>query len=140
MLNKERYFMNEAYKQAELAFDDGEIPVGAVVVCKGQIIAKAYNQTERLNDATAHAEMIALTSASNFLQSKYLDECTLYVTLEPCKMCQGAIEHAHVKKVVFGAADNRRKSMQPLFELEGGLMQDECQSLLNEFFERLRKD
>ncbi|MCB0502746.1 MAG: nucleoside deaminase [Bacteroidetes bacterium] len=138
MLNKDMYFMKEAYKQAELAFEDGEIPIGAVIVCQDRIIAKAYNQVERLNDATAHAEMIAITSASNFLQSKYLDECTLYVTLEPCKMCSGAISNAHIKNVKFGAFDNSKDPLSDHFVKFGGFMEEECQALIDEFFNNLR--
>lgn len=132
--------MKEAYKQAEMAFDDGEIPIGAVVVCKDQIIARAYNQVERLKDPTAHAEMIAITSASNFLNSKYLDECSLYVTLEPCKMCSGAIAHAHIKTVKFGAADNSKQPLVDHFSKSGGVMQKECQALIDKFFNKLRKE
>lgn len=130
--------MKEAYKQAEKAFDDNEVPIGAVIVCKDQIIARAYNQVERLNDATAHAEMIAITSASNFLNSKYLEGCTLYVTLEPCKMCSGAISNAHIKNVIFGAHDNTADPLLDHFNKSGGIMEAECQELMNEFFNKLR--
>ena len=129
--------MNEALKQAKIAFEEGEIPVGAVIVCQDQIIARAYNQVERLKDATAHAEMIAITSAAAFMNSKYLNECSLYVTLEPCQMCNGAISESHIGKVYFGALNNlkvKRKSI----EMVGGLMQDDCKELIDEFFRQLR--
>jgi len=138
MLNIDEFFMKEAFKQAEMAFDDGEIPVGAVIVCKDQIIARAYNQTERLNDPTAHAEMIAITSACNYLSSKYLDNCTLYVTLEPCAMCSGAIAEAHIKDVKFGAFNNRNISNKTAVKI-GGVYGDACTALLDEFFKILRK-
>ena len=131
--------MREAVKQAHCASDSGEIPVGAVVVCEGQVISKAYNQVELLHDPTAHAEMIAITSASNFLSSKYLDKCTLYVTLEPCSMCQGAIEEAHIGKVVFGAFDNSPSKSGKTVASEGGILEDECSELIDEFFKKLRK-
>src|ERR1043165_1711460 len=101
-------FMKEAFKEARKAFDLDEVPVGAVVVCNNRIIARAHNLTERLNDVTAHAEMQAITSAANFLNGKYLNECTLYITLEPCVMCAGAIAWAQFKKLVFGAPDTKR--------------------------------
>jgi tRNA(adenine34) deaminase len=138
MLNIDEFFMKEAFKQAEMAFEDGEIPVGAVIVCKDQIIARAYNQTERLNDPTAHAEMIAITSACNFLSSKYLDNCTLYVTLEPCAMCSGAIEESHIKLVKFGAFNNKAATGNSATKL-GGIYGEACTALLDEFFKRLRK-
>lgn len=100
--------MNEAYKQALLAYEEGEIPVGAVVVCKHTIIARAYNQTEKLHDVTAHAEMLAITAASNYLLGKYLNQCTLYVTLEPCLMCAGALAWAQIGKLIFGASDKKK--------------------------------
>ena len=109
-LYSDEYFMNEALKQAQMAFEEGEIPVGAVIVSKNRIIAKAYNQTERLNDVTAHAEMIAITSAANFLGGKYLNDCRLYVTLEPCTMCGGALF----------LVPNRRSFFLPLLILKGG--------------------
>src|SRR5688572_7380469 len=104
-LISDEYFMGEALKEARKAFDDGEVPVGAVVVAKNKIIARGHNQTERLNDATAHAEMLAITSATNFIGAKYLSDCTLYVTLEPCVMCAGALNWSQVRKVVYGAND-----------------------------------
>ena len=102
------YFMREALKEAKKAFESGEIPVGAVVVCKNRIVARAHNQTEKLTDATAHAEMLAVTAAANHLGSKYLNECTLYVTLEPCVMCAGALYWSQIDKIVFAARDEKR--------------------------------
>jgi tRNA(adenine34) deaminase len=101
--------MKLAFQQAELALEQDEIPIGAIIVQNKKVIAKAFNQTEQLGDATAHAEMIAITSAMNFLGSKYLKDCTLYVTLEPCMMCGGAIDHAHIERVVYGAKDEKKR-------------------------------
>lgn len=137
--------MAEALKEARKAFDDGEIPVGAVVVCNNRIIARAHNQTERLKDATAHAEMLALTAAANHLGSKYLDECTLYVTLEPCVMCGGAIHWSQLQKVVYGADDVQRgytlvKSpiLHPRTEVAKGILKKECKELIDRFFKQMR--
>lgn len=137
--------MAEALKEAHKAFDDGEIPVGAVVVCENRIIARGYNQTERLTDVTAHAEMIAITSASNYLGAKYLKDCTLYVTLEPCLMCAGAISWAQMGRIVFGARDERKgfsqletRVLHPKTEMISGVMADECKQLLLDFFQKLR--
>jgi tRNA(adenine34) deaminase len=104
----DEHFMKEAFKEAQKAFDEDEVPVGAVIVCDNKIIARAHNMTERLNDVTAHAEMLAFTSATAYLGGKYLKECTLYVTLEPCVMCAGASYWTQLKKVVFGASDPKR--------------------------------
>lgn len=143
-MNHEHY-MREALKEAEKAMADGEVPVGAVVVCKNRIIARAHNQTERLTDATAHAEMLAVTAAANFLGSKYLSECTLYVTLEPCVMCAGALHWVQLQKLVFGASDVQRGYSlisNPLLhsktEIERGVLADDCRALINEFFRKLR--
>jgi len=130
--------MREALKQAERASDGGEIPVGAVVVCEGQVISRAYNQVELLHDPTAHAEMIAITSAAGYLNSKYLEKCTLYVTLEPCPMCRGAIEEAHIGKVVFGAFDNTPVKNKPKAKDLGGILEDQCKELIDDFFRNLR--
>ncbi len=145
-LYTDEYYMKEALKEAQKGLDEGEIPVGAVVVCQKQIIARAYNQTERLNDATAHAEMIALTSAFNHLGAKYLPDCSLYVTLEPCVMCAGASYWSQVKKVVYGASDIKRgfarlneNVLHPKTELKTGIMADESKRLLDMFFEEIRK-
>ncbi len=141
----DEYFMNHAFKEAEAAFAEDEIPVGAVVVCNNQIIARGHNQTERLNDVTAHAEMIAITAAADHLGAKFLDECTLYVTLEPCIMCAGAIGWARPARIVFGAADAKKgfqtvsgKILHPKTEVIGGIMADECGELVKEFFRRKR--
>lgn len=139
MINYEELFMKEALKLANRAFEEDEVPVGAVIVFGQQIIGKGYNQVEKLNDPTAHAEILAITAACNYLGSKYLDKCTLFVTLEPCMMCTGAIREAQVQKVVFGASDNSHKKSQPnLFELQGGILEDECSSLIKRFFKLKR--
>lgn len=104
----DEYFMKEALKEAQKAFDEDEVPVGAIVVCDNKIIARAHNMTEKLNDVTAHAEMLAITSTTNFLGGKYLNECTIYVTLEPCVMCAGALYWSQVKKIVYAASDEKR--------------------------------
>ena len=140
-----QYFMQQALKEATRAFDEDEIPVGAIVVCKNRIIGKGYNQTEKLNDVTAHAEMLAITAAANYLGGKFLDECTLYVTLEPCVMCAGAIFWARPEKVVFGAHDAKRGFAQhgnllhPKTIIEGGVMEAECGALMKDFFAAKRK-
>ncbi len=139
------YFMRKALQEAEIALAEGEVPVGAVVVCKGQIIAKGHNQVETLNDPTAHAEMLAFTAATNFLGSKYLKDCTLYVTLEPCQMCAGAAFWTQVGKIVFGAYDEQRGyqhwhcKVHPKTEITGGVLADESEALLKVFFEKMRK-
>jgi len=139
------YFMEQALDLAQRAAEAGEIPVGALVVCQQRIVGKGYNQTEQLNDVTAHAEIIALTAASQYLGSKYLLDCTLYVTLEPCVMCAGAIFWAQVGEVVFGARDERRgfsrvspSLLHPKTRLVGGIRADESQALLRKFFRGLR--
>lgn len=138
--------MAEALKEARKAFDEGEIPVGAVVTCENKIIARGYNQTERLKDVTAHAEMIAITSAANYMGAKYLNDCTLYVTLEPCLMCAGALSWAQFAKLVFGTGDDRRgytvmekPVLHPKTEVIRGIMGDECKQLLLDFFQKLRE-
>ena len=139
------YFMRKALQEAEIALAEGEVPVGAVVVCKGQIIAKGHNQVETLNDPTAHAEMLAFTAATNFLGSKYLKDCTLYVTLEPCQMCAGAAFWTQVGKIVFGASDEQRGyqhwhcKVHPKTEITGGVLADESEALLKTFFDKMRK-
>ena len=139
------YFMKEALKEAQKAFVKDEVPVGAVIVCENQIIAKAHNYTETLNDVTAHAEMQAFTTAADYLGGKYLNECTLYVTLEPCVMCGGASYWTQLKKIVFGAADEKRgfsilseNILHPKTEIESGLMKEECSKLLTDFFQSKR--
>lgn len=143
--NSDEYYMKQALVEAQKAFDEDEVPVGAVVVSENQIIARAHNMTERLTDFTAHAEMQAYTSASEFLGSKFLDKCTLYVTLEPCVMCAGAAFWTRVGKIVFGAADEKRgflnkgeHILHPKTEIQGGVMSDECGKLLVNFFEQKR--
>lgn len=138
-------FMKQAFNQAKLAFDSGEIPIGAVVVSNNKIIARAHNQTELLNDFTAHAEMLAFTSASEYFSNKYLDKCTLYVTLEPCVMCSGASFWTRIGKVVYGASDLKKgftsvkKSLfHPKTIVKGGVMKEECSDILDLFFEQKR--
>ena len=139
------YFMKEALKEAEKAFLEDEVPVGCVIVCDNQIIARAHNLTERLNDVTAHAEMQAFTSASDFLGGKYLNECTLYVTMEPCIMCAGASYWAQLKEVVYGANDFKKGYSQlsenilhPKTKIVRGVMQDLCAKILTDFFKAKR--
>jgi tRNA(adenine34) deaminase len=145
LTKSDEYFMQEALKEARKALALGEVPVGAVVVCQNKIIARTHNQTEQLTDATAHAEMLAVTSASYELGSKYLTECTLYVTLEPCVMCAGALHWVQLQKLVFGAEDVQRgyslaKSplLHPKTEVVKGIFQNESKELLNQFFKRIR--
>ncbi|ADB41361.1 nucleoside deaminase [Spirosoma linguale] len=139
------YFMEIALTLAEEAADNGEIPVGAIVVCRNRIIAKARNQTEQLKDVTAHAEIMAITSATQYLGSKYLPDCTMYVTLEPCVMCAGALFWAQLGRLVIGAADARRgysrvetNLLHPKTRVETGVLAEESQALLAKFFTRLR--
>ena len=139
------YFMREALKEAQKAFDADEVPVGAVIVCENKIIARAHNYTERLNDVTAHAEMQAFTSAAAFLGGKYLNECVLYVTLEPCVMCAGAAFWTQLKGVISGAADGKRgfstlknKIFHPKTTVKSGILQEECAQLLKDFFSKKR--
>lgn len=146
MLPDDTYFMRKALDEARVAFDMDEIPVGAVVVCQNRIIAGAHNLTERLCDVTAHAEMQAITAAANSLGGKYLTDCTLYVTLEPCVMCVGAIGWAQIGRVVFGAADDKRgyrqfapEALHPKTEVTSGVLADACSALLREFFAKKRK-
>jgi tRNA(adenine34) deaminase len=139
------YFMRQAIAEAQKAFEEGEVPVGAVVVVNNQIIAKAHNQTERLRDVTAHAEMLAITAASEYLGSKYLNNCTLYVTLEPCPMCAGALSWSKLGKIVFAAADVKKgfslienSLLHPKTIVEKGVLATECQELLQAFFKNKR--
>jgi len=134
------YFMKRALQEAEQAFDKNEVPVGAVIVMNNQIIARAHNLTETLNDVTAHAEMQAFTAASDFLGGKYLKECTLYVTLEPCQMCAGASYWAQLGKIVYGASEEKRgflhlkTTLHPKTTVVGGILKEECSKLLKRFF------
>jgi tRNA(adenine34) deaminase len=141
----DEHYMKEALKEAFKAFDEDEVPIGAVVVCNNKIIARGYNQTERLNDVTAHAEMIAITSAANHLGSKYLTECDIYVTIEPCVMCAGALFWAQFRRAIFGAADPKRgfskishEMLHPKTELIKGVLQNECGEVMKKFFRKLR--
>lgn len=144
-VNSDEHFMKLALKEAEEAFKQDEVPVGAIVVCKNQVIARAYNLTEKLQDFTAHAEMQAFTSASNYLGGKYLNECTLYVTLEPCTMCAGASFWTQIGRIVYGARDEKRgyKKMNtniihPSTEIVGGILEVDCSILLKQFFQKKR--
>ena len=138
-------YMKMALEEAQKAYDAGEIPVGAVVVCKGRVVARAHNLTETLCDVTAHAEMQALTSAANTLGGKYLTDCTIYVTVEPCVMCAGAIGWAQVSRVVYGTADDKRgytqyapKAMHPKAVVACGVLEEECRKLMRDFFKERR--
>lgn len=139
------YYMKQALAEADKAAAKGEVPVGVVVVCKGRIIARGYNLTETLNDVTAHAEMQTLTAAANVLGGKYLNDCTLYVTIEPCVMCAGAIGWSQLGKLVFGAPDEKRgyrkfapQALHPKTEVLGGVLAEECAAKIRAFFEAKR--
>jgi tRNA(adenine34) deaminase len=141
----DNYFMNQALAEAKLAFEKDEVPIGAVVVCNNRIIARAHNLTETLNDVTAHAEMQAITAAANVLGGKYLDECTLYVTIEPCPMCAGALGWAQMQRIVFGADDKKKgyslfstSVLHPKTEITQGVLVEECSALMRAFFEKRR--
>lgn len=138
-------YMKMALDEASKAYAQGEVPVGAVVVCQGRVIARAHNLTETLTDVTAHAEMQAITAAANYLGGKYLNECTLYVTVEPCVMCAGALGWAQTKRIVFGATDEKRgfqrfapHALHPKTEVVSGVMADECSALMKAFFSSRR--
>jgi len=144
-LYTDEYFMKEALKEAQKAFDKDEVPVGAIIVCHNQVIARAHNSTEMLNDVTAHAEMLAFTAAADYLGGKYLEDCILYVTLEPCVMCAGASYWTQISKLVFGAGDDKRgflklknKIVHPNTLIQGGILENECGQLLKEFFKKKR--
>lgn len=137
--------MREALREAQAAAAEGEIPIGAVIECRGRIIAKGHNMTERLHDPTAHAEMIALTAATEYLGGKYLPDCTLYVTVEPCPMCAAALNWAQISGIVWGAADPKRgytlfspSLLHPRTEVSSGLLRDECSRILTDFFAKTR--
>ena len=144
MFNHE-YFMKKALQEAQTAFEKGEVPVGVVIVIGDKIIARAHNLTETLNDVTAHAEMQAFTAASDYLGGKYLKNCTLYVTLEPCQMCAGASYWTQIGHIVFGAFDPRRgfqhfgTKLHPKTEVQGGILEKECSELITKFFVEKRK-
>lgn len=147
MNRSDEYYMEQALNEARKAFDADEVPIGSIIVMNDQIIARGYNQVETLNDATAHAEMIALTSAFSYLGAKYLPEATLYVTIEPCTMCAGALYWSKISKVVFGASDEKhgglslhpeRNPLHPKTEIISGIKKDECVSLVKKFFKKRR--
>jgi len=145
-IKKDEYFMQRALDEARAALAQGEIPIGAVVVCRGRIIARAHNLTETLTDVTAHAEMQAVTMAANELGGKYLSDCTLYVTVEPCAMCAGALGWAQVPRIVYGAPDPKRgyrlyapRTLHPKAAVTAGVMENECSRLMTDFFQSLRK-
>ena len=138
------YFMKQALLEAQKAFNIDEVPIGAVIVCQNRIIARAHNYTEHLNDVTAHAEMQAITSAANFIGGKYLKDCTLYVTLEPCQMCAGALYWSQISKIVFGASDENRgfqkmgTQLHPKTQVISGVLEKECSDLMKAFFKNKR--
>ena len=141
----DEYFMKQALKEAQIAFEEGEVPIGAVVVCENKIISRAHNLTERLKDVTAHAEILAYTSATEFLGSKYLKKCTLYVTLEPCGMCASACAWSQVSKIFYGTSDPKKgfshlgsNMLHPKTKIKGGLLEEECSAILKQFFEARR--
>jgi tRNA(adenine34) deaminase len=141
----DKFFMKEAFKEAQKAKEEGEVPVGAVIVSNNIIIARAHNQVETLNDPTAHAEMLAITSATNYLGSKYLENCTIYVTLEPCMMCASALNWAKIDKIVYAAEDEKNGFMKcgksilhPKTKLEFGIMSEESSMILKDFFKEKR--
>jgi len=141
----DEYFMKQAFLEAQKAFDADEVPVGAVIVCKNQIIARGHNLTEQLTDVTAHAEIQAITAAAQYLGAKYLKECTLFVTLEPCCMCAGALYWSQIDRVVFAARDAKRGASasgsslyHPATIVENGIMENECRQLLKDFFSKKR--
>lgn len=138
------YFMKKALQEAQTALDRGEIPVGAVIVTQNRIIAKGHNLTETLTDVTAHAEMQAITAGASFLGGKYLKDCTLYVTLEPCQMCAGALYWSQISNIVYGASDEHRgylkmgTKLHPKTKVVSGILEEECSAIINEFFARKR--
>lgn len=143
--NIDELYMREAYKLAQQAFDEDEVPIGAVIVSQGKIIGKGYNLTERLNDVTAHAEMQAFTAAANYLGGKYLKDCTLYVTVEPCVMCAGASYWTQISRIVYGARDEKRgyssfhsKIIHPKTEIVNGVLEGDCAELIRSFFRNKR--
>jgi tRNA(adenine34) deaminase len=144
-LTADEQFMRKALQEAQQAFDEGEIPIGAVVVCQGRIIARAHNLTETLHDVTAHAEMQAVTAAANELGGKYLTDCTLYVTVEPCTMCAGALGWSQIPRIVYGCPDEKRgytlyapRALHPKCTVTGGVLEQECRQLMQDFFRSRR--
>ena len=143
--NKDDQYMRKALQEAEAAYDEGEIPIGAVIVCQDHIIARAHNLTETLNDVTAHAEMQAITMAANELGGKYLTDCTLYVTVEPCAMCAGALGWSQIPRVVYGCPDDKHgytllapNALHPRCTVTAGVLEDECRQLMQQFFKDKR--
>lgn len=141
----DEYYMKQAFVEAEKALSKNEVPVGAVVVCNNKIIARTHNLTETLNDVTAHAEMLAITAAEEYLGGKYLNECSLYVTLEPCVMCGGALNWSQLKRLVYGASDEKRgfkrcspSILHPKTEITSGVMEDKCKNIVQSFFQQKR--
>lgn len=144
-MNTHEQYMRKALEEAVIAAEEGEIPVGAIVVCQGKIIARAHNETEKLNDVTAHAEMIAVTMATSYLGGKYLNECTLYVTMEPCTMCAGALAWSQLGELVVGAPDPHRgysrltpPVLHPRTKVTAGILAEECSSMVKDFFKARR--
>lgn len=138
-------YMTKALKEAQLAFEEDEIPIGAVIVCRGRIIARGHNMTERLHDPTAHAEMIAITAATEAVGGKYLNDCTLYVTVEPCNMCSSALSWAQIGRIVYGALDPKRgyslyspSLLHPKTQVQAGVLAEECSALMTDFFKGKR--
>lgn len=138
-------YMKQALQEAHKAFSEGEVPIGAIIVCRGQVIARGHNLTERLHDVTAHAEMQAITAATEYLGGKYLTECTLYVTVEPCIMCAGALGWSQIPRIVYGAGDEKRgfrrfapQALHPRCEVIAGVLEEECATLMKSFFQKKR--
>ena len=143
--HKDEKYMRKALDEAQKAFDEGEIPIGAIIVCQDHIIARAHNLTETLHDVTAHAEMQAITAAANELGGKYLTDCTLYVTVEPCIMCAGALGWSQIPRVVYGCRDEKRgyhdsapHALHPKCNITGGILEEECRQLMQDFFKQKR--
>lgn len=144
-MSQDEQFMRKALIEAQAAYDEGEIPIGAIIVCRDRIISRAHNLTETLNDVTAHAEMQAITAAANALGGKYLTDCTLYITVEPCPMCAGAIGWAQIPRIVYGAPDEKRgyrkfapNAFHPKATVISGVLEEECRSLMQDFFKGKR--
>lgn len=146
MEKSDEYFMRLALKEAEMALSENEIPIGAVIVANGKVIARAHNQTETLHDVTAHAELLAITAAANQLGGKYLSGCTLYVTVEPCVMCAGAIGWAQLSRIVYGCGEEKRgfshfapQALHPRATITSGVLENDCKAVMQDFFKRKRK-
>ena len=142
---KDKYFMSKALEEAKLAFQKNEIPIGAVIIIKDKIISRTHNMTEQLSDVTAHAEMLAITSASNYIGGKYLIGCTIYVTLEPCAMCMAALKYSQIKRIVYGASDTNKRIgfdserfLHKNMSIKGGVLKKESEELINHFFKKKR--